>query len=354
MLRFFRVFGFTLLVNASALVGFGQQQPQPGRMTPEQFQQAQQQQQQLSNVKGETPVLVMTAQQAIAAGAAQAVKAPFDPLTQEQAAYLDVVLNTWEKHTGAIQQYQCTLSRWQYDPSTDPTAPAVVDKGVLQYAKPDKGLFRIDERQALSKKSPDPEYRKSDKYGEYWICDGEYIHIRDRNEMKAIKIQLPPDQRHQGIHKSPLPFLFGVKAEEVKQRYWIRPVAPPAGSKDVWLEAWPKHLDDAGNYSRVQVVLDSQEVLPKALIVFMPNWEAQFPHREVYEFTDRKQGNNLLDAMKQKLFMKEFIDTDLPSTWQVIVEPYIDPQEAGQPGQGSPTTQQQRVAQPPATGQQLR
>ena len=45
----------------------------------------------------------------------------------------------------------------------------------------------------------------------------------------------------------------------------------------------------------------------------------------------------LLDAMKQKLFMKEFIDTDLPSTWQVIVEPYIDPQEAGQPGQGSPS-----------------
>jgi TIGR03009 family protein len=226
----------------------------------------------------------------------------------------------------------------------------VIDKGVLQYAKPDKGLFRIDNRQTLSKKGPTPEYRPSDKFGDYWVCDGEYLHIRDRNELKALKIQLPPNQRHNGIHNSPLPFLFGVKAEEIKTRYWIRPVAPPAGSQDVWLEAWPKQLDDAGNYSRVQVVLDANEVLPKALIVFLPNWEPQSPHREVLEFTDRKQDWNLVDAMKQKLFMKDFIDTNLPSTWQVIVEPYMDPQETQQ----ATSQAQQRVAQPPATQQQLR
>ncbi len=359
MLRFYQVAGLTLLISLSPLVGLAQQpgsapQKQDQQSAQELFQRAQQQQQALTESGKEAPTLVMTAQAAIAAGAAQASKAPFDPLTSEQSDYLDVVLNTWEQRTGRIQQYQCTLSRWQYDPSIDPTSPAIIDKGVLQYAKPDKGLFRIDSRQALVKKGPEPEYRASDKYGEYWICDGEYIHIRDRNEMKALKVQLAPEQRHQGIHKSPLPFLFGVKADEIKRRYWIRPVKPPEGSSDVWLEAWPKQLDDAGNYSRVQVVLDPQEVLPKALIVFLPHWEAQFPHREVYEFTDRKQEWNLLDAMKQKLFMKEFIETNLPSSWQVIVEPYIDPQEAGQPGQGSPTAQQQRVASPPAAQTPLR
>lgn len=78
-------------------------------------------------------------------------------------------------------------------------------------------------------------------------------------------------------------------------------------------------MDDAGNYSRVQVVLDKVDVLPKMLIVFLPNWEAQFPHREVYEFNEGKKEWNLLDAMKQKIFMKEFIETNLPATWQVIV-----------------------------------
>ncbi len=350
MLRLFRICGFSLLVNCGA-VGLAQQQFQQPHspQAAAQIQQALQQQQQMAADGQPAPTLVVTAPMAIAAGLAEATKAPFEPLTKEQSDYLDVVLNTWEQRTGRIEQYQCTLSRWQYDPSIDPSAPAVIDKGVLQYAKPDKGLFRIDDRQTLSKKSPNPEYRTSDKFGEYWVCDGEYIHIRDRNEMKALKVQLAPEQRHNGIHNSPLPFLFGVKAEQMKQRYWLRPVAPPAGSSDVWLEAWPKQLDDAGNYSRVQVVLDQNEVLPKALIVFLPNWEAKSPHREVLEFTDRKQDWSVLDAMKQKLFMKEFIETKLPATWQVIVEPYIDPRDAAPPAQ-----EQQRVAQPPAMQQQLR
>ena len=330
------------------------QQPQSPQAAA-QIQQALQQQKAIAAEGKTAPVLVVTAPVAIAAGIAEGTKAPFDPLNKEQSDYLDIVLRAWEQRTSRIEQYQCTVTRWQYDPSIDAASPAVIDKGVIQYAKPDKGLFRIDQRQTLAKKSPSPEYRDSDKYGDYWVCDGEYLHIRDRNEMKALKIQLPPEQRHNGIHNSPLPFLFGVKAEEIKGRYWIRPVAPPAGNSDVWLEAWPKQLDDAGNYSRVQVVLDAQEVLPKALIVFLPNWEPQSPHREVLEFTDRKHDWNLVDAMKQKLFMKEFIDTNLPSTWQVILEPYIDPQQAqSQARWQQPQQQQTRVAQPPAAQAPLR
>lgn len=313
-----------------------------------QVQQALQQQAAMRAEGQQAPVLVVQAPVAIAAGLAQVAQAPFDPLTPPQSAFLDQVLNVWEQRTAAIKQYQCTVTRWQYDPTIDPTSPAVIDKGILQYAKPDKGLFRVDNRQTLSKKGPSPEYRVSEQFGDYWVCDGEYLHIRDRNEMKALKVQLPPEQRHNGIHNSPLPFLFGVKAEEVKARYWVRPVAPPAGSTDVWLEAWPKQPDDAGSYSRVQVVLDAKEVLPKALIVFLPNWQANSPHREVLEFTDRKQEQNLLNAIQQKLFMKQFIDTELPAPWKVIVEPYIDPKDRPQP------SQEQRVAQPPATQQQLR
>lgn len=345
--RLIRFCGFLLLVYVGAISLA--QQPDP-QQSAAQVQQALQQQAAMRAGGQPAPVLVVKAPVAIAAGLAEATKAPFDALNQEQAAYLDQVLNIWEQRTAQIKQYQCTVTRWQYDPSIDPTSPAVIDKGILQYAKPDKGLFRVDQRQALSKKGPNPEYRESDKFGDYWVCDGEYLHIRDRNEMKALKVQLPPEQRHNGIHNSPLPFLFGVKAEEIKARYWVRPVAPPAGSADVWLEAWPKQLDDAGSYSRVQVVLDAKEVLPKALIVFLPNWEANSPHREVLEFTDRQQDWNLLNAMKQKLFMKEFIETELPATWQVIVEPYIDPKDRPQPNQQS----QQRVAQPPAVQQQLR
>lgn len=306
------------------------------------------------------PVTVVSPEQAVAAGEARVAQAPFEPLTAPQQQYLDTVLGVWERSTGEIEHYQCNFTRWQYDPTIDKDAPAVWDKGILKYAKPDKGLFRVDERQSISKKGPQPEYRASDQAGEYWICDGEYVHILDRDAKKAQKIQLPPMMRGQGIYLSPLPFLFGVKAIEIKQRYWIRPVKPPAGSEDVWLEAYPKRSDDAGSYSRVQVVLDKDEVLPKALIVFLPHYRPEFPHREVYEFGERQKNLTLLNAIKQGLFMKDFIDTKLPADWQVIVEPYIEPQEVAPAGQGSPggtqpaSAQAQRTALPPNTLQPQR
>ncbi len=371
MLRFLRICGFSLVVHFCASPGLAQQ-PQ---MTPEQraqavaqYQQAMQQQQALAAQGKEVPTLVMTAEAAIAAGAAQAQgqpmdtqqagiaqlsQAPFAPLNQQQTDYLDKVLQVWEQSTGKIARYECKVTRWQYDSTVDDQHPANVDTGILQYAKPDKGLYRIDKRESIAKKGPKPEYRVSQKFADdYWICDGEYLHIRDRNEKQELKKQLPPDQRGNGIHNSPLPFLFGVKAAEIKQRYWIRPIAPPAGSTDVWLEAWPKLLDDAGSYSRVQVILDSKEVLPKGLIVFLPNWTPQFPNRDVLEFTERK-NHGMLDAIKDRIFMQQFIELDPPADWKVIVEPYVDPQEAAEPGQGSPNPTP-RVAQPPATQQQLR
>ena len=137
------------------------------------------------------------------------------------------------------------------------------------------------------------------------------------------------------IHLSPLPFLFGVKAQEIKERYWVRPIAPPAGSRDVVLETFPKRPDDAGNYSRVQIVLDATDVLPKTLVVFLPNFRPDQPHREVYEFTDRDKDWNMLDQMKDKLFREEFIPKTLPKDWEIVVEPYLAPQAKGQPVAGT-------------------
>ncbi len=287
----------------------------------------------------------LAAQQA--ALAEQLAKPPFPQLNEQQQLYLDQVLKVWEESTAKIKRYQCNFKRWIYDPAQNTGADAAAKgEGVVRFMQPDKGLFKVekvefyagrDEKQAAT-------YRENDrqKFGEYWLCDGDYVHILDRNEKKCLKVQLPPEMRGQNIHLSPLPFLFGVKAQEIKSRYWVRPIAPPQGSKDVWLETYPKRPDDAGNYSRVQIVLDANEVLPKALIVFLPNWRADQQHREVYEFTERDKDWNMLDQMKDKLFRDEFIPQTLPKDWQIVVEPY---QQEGP----APAAPNQQAGLPPAT-----
>lgn len=289
-------------------------------------------------------------------------KPPFEALTMPQQQYLDQVLDVWEKQTAAINQYECKFARRVYDPGQS-AFPDEVSKasGILRYMAPDKGLYRVEQLEFFAGRGEDNKatYRPNEreKFGEYWLCDGSYVHILDRNLKTCTKTELPPNMRGQNIHMSPLPFLFGVKAKEIQSRYWIRPIAPPQGSQDVYLETFPKNIEDAGNYSRVQVVLDRVTVLPKALIVFLPNWQPNQPHQEIYEFTDRKKEWGALDKL-QAPFKEQFIPT-IPKDWQVIVEPYQPIEETVRPnGPGTlpganPASQPAvpgtpRVAQPPA------
>lgn len=272
---------------------------------------------------------IMTPGAAVEAGYAQTARVqPFPELTDDERQFLDDVLNVWEQRTAVVNQFQCDFKRWQYDPNQHATAPVTIASGIIKFSKPDKGLLRVDElRSVTDNTSPTPQYQTNPRreFGEYWICDGSWVHDLDRNEKKAVRRQLPPEMRGNQIHHSPLPFLFGVKADEIKQRYFVRTVTPPAGNNDVWVEAWPKRPDDAGNYSRVQIVLDRVDVLPKTMIVFMPNWTADKKHREVYEFENRDLVDGLLNKVKQHLFNQDFISTRLGGDWEVTEVPWIEP-----------------------------
>lgn len=280
--------------------------------------------------------------------AARLSKMPFEPLNAAQQDYLDKVLNVWETNTAKIQRYQCNFKRWIFDPTQNTgNDPSARGEGAIRFMQPDKGLFRVDKLEFYAGRDDKQTaiYRENarQKLGEYWLCDGEYVHILDRNDKKCLKVELPPEMRGNQIHLSPLPFLFGVKANEIKERYWVRPIAPPAGSRDVVLETFPKRPDDAGNYSRVQIVLDAVDVLPKTLVVFLPNFRPDQPHREVYEFTERDKDWTMLDQMKDKLFREEFIPKTLEKDWEIVVEPYLAPQ-----AQGQPVANQQQQPQRPA------
>ncbi len=293
----------------------------------------------------------MNPAQAVQQGVARVPQQPFPPLSAQDQAYVNEVLRVWETRTEKVKRYECKFIRWHFDPRVHPTAHSSIAQGELKFMDPDKGLFKVDQVKSISAKGSTPEYLvdSSQPFGEYWVCDGDWVHILDRNEKKANRIQLPPQMRGKQIHLSPLPFLFGVKASDIQQRYWIRSVPPPAGDDSVWLEAWPKRADDAGNYSRVQVVLHRQEILPRALIVFLPNWRNDQPHRQVYEFTDRQDTAGFWDAVKENVFRQAFIPTKLPADWNVIEEPYIPPQPSAAAGPGAG-----RVAQPATTVPQIR
>ena len=100
-----------------------------------------------------------------------------------------------------------------------------VTKGPFFLETPDKG--RIDilavklPKGATSKKKNKngKPYELSTGQSRRWICTGDAILSLNEDEKTYAREVIPENQRGSNIVHSPLPFLFGMEAEEAKTRF---------------------------------------------------------------------------------------------------------------------------------------
>ncbi len=145
---------------------------------------------------------------------------------------------------------------------------------------------------------------------------------------------LPPELQGKGIGDGPLPFVFGVEAEKLKQRYFMRIITPPNVQNEVWLEAYPRYQQQAAEFSKVQVILQiagpTKALVPYAIQIFSPNGK----DRKVYQLQDPKinprgswiplPGNNWWEVSIPWGWTKK---TDLPqSAVEATLSPSMSPQ----------------------------
>jgi TIGR03009 family protein len=190
-----------------------------------------------------------------------APKAPF-VLSTAEARALENLLTDWEKRNKEIHVLWSKFYRWKYDAvfGNGGQAPAY-EEGELKFAAPDKGLMLI--------KAKDP------KQSEQWLCDGKSIFQFDYRQSIVTEYVMPPELQGKGIGDGPLPFVFGIEAEKLKQRYFMRIITPPNVQDAVWLEAQPRYRQQAAEFSKVEVILKiagpTKSLLPFAINVYAPN-----------------------------------------------------------------------------------
>jgi len=151
--------------------------------------------------------------------------------------------------------------RWKYDAVFGNGNPPPPDEGVLKFASPDKGLMKIE--------------AKDPKQSEQWLCDGKSIYQFNYTEKRVTEFVMPPELQGKGIGDGPLPFVFGVEAQKLKDRYFMRIITPPNVQNEVWLEAYPRYQQQAAEFSKVQVILQvsapTKALLPYAIQIYSPN-----------------------------------------------------------------------------------
>lgn len=225
--------------------------------------------------------------------AAEQPTAPFQ-LTPQHQAYLDRVLQAWEQRSSNVKTFECDFTRWEYDPVFgDADKPKHTDTGHIKYAAPDKGRFEVEGDRA-----------------EKWICNGKSIFEYNHTKKQLIEYKLPPHMQGKAIANSPLPFIFGAKADELRRRYFMRVVTPADVKGQIWLEAYPKLQQDAANFKRTELILTGKDMTPHALQIYLPNGK----NRTVYQFSNIVINNPL------RFFKGDPFHALTPPFWKKIVE----------------------------------
>lgn len=275
-------------------------------------------------------------------GAPRQPVAPFPPLDPKHQQYLDKVLQYWAHSSSKIKRYQCLFNRWQYDPVFGPgpdakgAVPAkTVAKGVVRYQSPDKAMYEVTKLYDYTppkQRGGKPEYvERKDNALEKWICDGKSVFDYDFARKRVIERELPPNMQGKAIADGPLPFLFGVTAEKLNARYWIRIVTPRDAKNEYWLEAWPKRRADAANFQKVRVILAEEDFLPKGIEIYATNFNARTnPARTAFTFDERK----VIPQINLMNFLNKFHRPKLPTKeWKFETIKQQPPQPGNAAGQ---------------------
>jgi TIGR03009 family protein len=251
----------------------------------------------------QTPTLIQRPAQS---SADQTPKPPFT-LTAQEEAQVDSVLNRWEEHNRSIKTFDCQFTRWIYDMIFGPAnRPKFIDSGIIKYAAPDRGMFRVETTERDGKNVPVENAR-----AEHWISDGKSIFEFNPGKKQLTEHKLPPELQGKAIADSPLPFFFGAEAKKLKQRYFIRLLPPPNGGQDqIWLEAYPRFQQDAANWRRATFIISAHDMAPFGLEILQPNGKDYTRYR----FSDIVVNDPL------RLFKGDPFRAFTPLGWRKIVE----------------------------------
>ncbi len=187
---------------------------------------------------------------------------------------LERVLSDWETKTAKITKLRGRHERHEYDSVFQVEKRAI---GSFWYQSPDKGRidFNVKEQPKLVgtrvKRAPngDP-YQVVAEAPAIWNCDGTNILRINISDKTYDLIKIPANQRGENILDGPLPFLFGVKAEKLKARYFLElgSMHDPQGERgpaQYHVVAKPREARDAKNWRQAEVVLNAKFCIPTAI-----------------------------------------------------------------------------------------
>lgn len=182
---------------------------------------------------------------------------------------LQAILNAWEAESGKIQTLAGMHERYVYNITFE---TATVASGKFFYAAPDRGRIDLEgvppAKMNFGAAGPKigasgKPFKYSADRNEIWVCTGKEVVTAVELDKTFQAFPLPPDMQGKNIINGPLPFLFGMKADEARRRFDMK-LLKDAPTQAMIL-AIPRTQLDSANFGEATIILDKQNYLPFAV-----------------------------------------------------------------------------------------
>lgn len=271
----------------------------------------------------QTPV-----QQAAPTGQPLTPVAADDP---EAARKLDLLLQQWEQRSSAVHTLHAKFLRVDRSKVWD---EVVEYDGVAILRSPNLAVLEFSKIA-----SPDPQTKQARTIPhERIICTGQEVYQYRYSEKKVYIYPINKDDRQRALEEGPLPFLFNMKAAEVKRRYEM--VLRAEDPKSYIIHIVPRQQVDRESFSKAFIQLNKTSFLPDRLLLYDTN------------------GKDSKDFRFEQIVSPKTVDTALfqgnrPKGWEVIYNPQSDaapsargPAPAAPPGREIISTPRAALAEP--------
>ena len=275
-----------------------------------------------------------------AAQTAQPNVQPFFLTPQEQRE-LDDFLIRWEKYSDTIKNYEVQFRRLEYELTKTVEMPGGAMAlrrstfGNFKYcASPSRFSYHVEGdllRDPATGKGIRV-YAKDDPSvtQEKIIINEKAFYQFDFNGKKVVQINLPPEMLDSGIAKSPLPLIFGAKAEDMKKRFSMKIVTPLERQQtELWLQVRPLMREDQQEFRELEIRLD-KKLQASAVTRFETNGITVTR----YQLYDAKV-NSVITTMGT--WIRDHFVATIPRDWthEIFDWDAIQPESNGIPAQGS-------------------
>ncbi|MSR57995.1 MAG: hypothetical protein EXS05_10005 [Planctomycetaceae bacterium] len=195
---------------------------------------------------------------------------------------LEQILKDWEEYSSRVKKLTGTFKRAKIDRTFGVELWA---DGKFAYQAPDKGAYafagtklRKDDASEIENADGSLFELKSDET-ENWVCTGaEVLKIYDAVKQYE-RVAIPPESQGDNIIEGPLPFLFGMKAEQAKRRYIFKLNKPHSNYKDaINLSVLPREKRDSDHWVKARVILSRQNYLPIVVKLTEPGENTETVH----------------------------------------------------------------------------